>query len=110
MKTSADGRAFIEAFEDLFLHTYDDGTGVLTIGYGHTSAAGPPVVARGQTITAAQAGGTMTVLLGTQLPRMGHRRRGCRFQALRLCAQPSRMLGTGLKIQKRELNRPDEPF
>lgn len=54
MKTSADGRAFIEVFEGKFLHTYDDGTGVLTIGYGHTSAAGPPAVFRGQTITDAQ--------------------------------------------------------
>jgi len=51
MKTSPNGRAFIEAFEGKFLHTYDDGTGVLTIGYGHTSAAGPPPVLRGQTIT-----------------------------------------------------------
>lgn len=53
MKTSANGRAFIEAFEGKFLHTYDDGTGVLTIGYGHTTAAGPPKVFRGQTITEA---------------------------------------------------------
>lgn len=55
MKTSATGRTFIEVFEGKFLHTYDDGTGVLTIGYGHTSAAGPPPVARGQTITVQQA-------------------------------------------------------
>jgi lysozyme len=55
LKTSASGRAFIEAFEGLFLKTYDDGTGVLTIGYGHTSAAGPPSVKRGQTITHDQA-------------------------------------------------------
>jgi len=54
MKTSPNGRLFIEAFEGKFLHTYDDGTGVLTIGYGHTSAAGPPAVFRGQTITDAQ--------------------------------------------------------
>ena len=54
VKTSADGRAFIEAFEGKFLRTYDDGTGVLTIGYGHTSTAGPPVVSRGQTITDAE--------------------------------------------------------
>ena len=27
-KTSAYGRKFIESFEGLFLHTYDDGTGV----------------------------------------------------------------------------------
>jgi lysozyme len=51
MKTSPDGRAFIEAFEGRFLKTYDDGTGVLTIGYGHTSAAGPPLVTRGMVIT-----------------------------------------------------------
>src|SRR6185312_1778744 len=51
MKTSSQGRAFIEAFEGRFLHTYDDGTGVLTIGYGHTSEAGPPEVTPGMTIT-----------------------------------------------------------
>jgi lysozyme len=55
MKTSDKGRAFIEAFEGLFLHTYNDGTGVLTIGYGHTSAAGPPRVYQGMTITKEQA-------------------------------------------------------
>jgi lysozyme len=54
VKTSPNGRAFIEAFEGKFLHTYDDGTGVLTIGYGHTSAAGPPKVYRGQAITDAE--------------------------------------------------------
>jgi lysozyme len=56
MKTSDNGRAFIEAFEGKFLHTYDDGTGVITIGYGHTNLAGvPPKVYRGQVITEAQA-------------------------------------------------------
>jgi lysozyme len=54
-KTSAYGRKFIESFEGLFLHTYDDGTGVLTIGYGHTTPAGPPRVIPGMTITADQA-------------------------------------------------------
>lgn len=54
MKTSTSGRLFIEAFEGKFLHTYDDGTGVLTIGYGHTTAAGPPKVVLGMTITAAE--------------------------------------------------------
>lgn len=51
MKTSEFGRKFIEHFEGLYLKTYDDGTGTLTIGYGHTTAAGPPKVSRGQTIT-----------------------------------------------------------
>lgn len=55
-KTSPNGRAFIEAFEGLYLHDYDDGTGVITIGYGHTNLAGvPPKVFKGQTITAGQA-------------------------------------------------------
>jgi len=61
MKTSPDGRKFIEAFEGLFLKAYDDSDdrivqpgqrcyGTLTIGYGHTTAAGPPRVYIGQTI------------------------------------------------------------
>lgn len=51
MRTSPEGRAFIEAFEGKCLHAYDDETGVMTIGYGHTSAAGSPLVYRGQVIT-----------------------------------------------------------
>jgi lysozyme len=62
MKTSDDGRRLIEAFEGLFLSAYDDADdrimkpgqvvrGTLTIGYGHTSAAGPPKVYIGMTIT-----------------------------------------------------------
>lgn len=64
MQTSATGRAFIEAFEGKFLNTYDDGTGVLTIGYGHTSAAGPPAVVRGQAITEAQCDAILAADLG----------------------------------------------
>ncbi len=55
MITSPNGRRFIEGWEGLFLHAYDDGTGVWTIGYGHTSTAGPPHVHPGQIITAQQA-------------------------------------------------------
>lgn len=55
MKTSSYGRKFIEQWEGLFLHTYDDGTGTLTIGYGHTSAAGPPSVHHGMHITQEEA-------------------------------------------------------
>lgn len=55
MKTSNTGRKFIEHWEGLILHTYDDGTGTPTIGYGHTTAAGNPVVVAGMTITADQA-------------------------------------------------------
>lgn len=64
MKTSDNGRAFIEAFEGKFLHTYDDGTGVLTIGYGHTSMAGPPIVVHGQTITEAECDAMLAADLG----------------------------------------------
>ena len=66
MITSAAGRAFIESFEGMILGAYDDANdhilkagqhcaGTLTIGYGHTNAAGPPTVAIGMEITAEQA-------------------------------------------------------
>lgn len=55
MKTSDAGRKFIEGWEGLFLRAYDDGTGVMTIGYGHTTAAGPPTVHHGMTITEEEA-------------------------------------------------------
>lgn len=66
MKTSAKGRKFIESFEGLILKAYDDhndhvvevgqhAIGVLTIGYGHTDAAGPPKVYVGQQITQSDA-------------------------------------------------------
>lgn len=49
MKTSAAGLALIREFEGLCLDAYDDGTGVLTIGYGHTPAI------PGQRVTHAEA-------------------------------------------------------
>lgn len=66
MKTSPNGRKFIQGFEGTILQAYDDyndkvvpvgGTvhGVLTIGTGHTSAAGLPNVVPGMTITLAEA-------------------------------------------------------
>lgn len=58
--TSNAGRSLIEAFEGLFLKTYDDGEGVLTIGYGHTTAAGLPNVVRGMTISSADADRILT--------------------------------------------------
>lgn len=62
MKTSDTGRQFIEAFEGLILGAYDDDDdhivkpgqrvyGTLTIGYGHTTAAGAPRVYVGMTVT-----------------------------------------------------------
>ena len=53
--TSPTGRAAIAAREGNILTAYKDSAGVLTIGVGHTSAAGPPLVAAGMTITAAEA-------------------------------------------------------
>jgi lysozyme len=66
MKTSESGRKFIEQFEGLFLQAYDDANdriakfgepihGTLSVGFGHTTAAGPPRVHVGMTITAADA-------------------------------------------------------
>lgn len=66
MKTSDNGRKFIEGFEGLFLKAYDDANdhivqpgqavhGTLTIGYGHTNAAGPPHVYIGMEITKEEA-------------------------------------------------------
>lgn len=55
MKTSEWGRKFIERFEGLYLKTYNDGVGVATIGYGHTTSAGGPPVRWGDVITEAEA-------------------------------------------------------
>lgn len=75
MKTSSNGRRLIEQFEGLSLKAYNDGTGVITIGYGHTSAAGPPKVSRGQTITKEQADQILASDLGkveTQVNSLVH--------------------------------------
>lgn len=54
MRTSAAGRKAIAVHEGNKLTAYLDSVGVLTIGVGHTSAAGPPVVKKGMKITAAE--------------------------------------------------------
>ncbi|MBD8555570.1 lysozyme [Rhizobium sp. CFBP 8762] len=54
MKTSANGRKLIAEHEGNMLTAYQDSVGVWTIGVGHTSAAGAPVVTKGMKITAAQ--------------------------------------------------------
>ena len=51
MKTSANGRQAIALREGRRLGAYRDTRGILTIGVGHTSAAGPPPVTEGMTIT-----------------------------------------------------------
>lgn len=76
MKTSDNGRKLIEQFEGLILQAYDDANdrvvainsrpkGTITIGYGHTNAAGPPAVYVGQTITSVEADGILASDLHT---------------------------------------------
>lgn len=55
MKTSPQGLQVIKEFEGLRLRAYVCAAGKLTIGYGHTADAGPPLVTHGMTITGAQA-------------------------------------------------------
>lgn len=51
MITSKNGRELIKQREGVRLTAYTDGAGILTIGVGHTSAAGAPVVKKGMKIT-----------------------------------------------------------
>jgi len=55
MKTSTAGRKAITEREGVRLESYKDSVGIRTIGVGHTSAAGAPVVKVGMTITAKEA-------------------------------------------------------
>lgn len=55
MKTSSHGIKLIKRFEGCELEAYKDIVGVWTIGYGHTSMAGPPKVEPGMKITQAEA-------------------------------------------------------
>jgi GH24 family phage-related lysozyme (muramidase) len=54
-KTNASGLEIIKHFEGLRTTSYQDSVGVWTIGYGHTSMAGPPTVGPGMTISTAEA-------------------------------------------------------
>ena len=56
MNMSPEARgALIEAYEGLRLTSYRDGGGIWTIGYGHTTAAGAPMVKREMELSAAEA-------------------------------------------------------
>src|SRR6266853_3433281 len=77
MKTSINGRRLIESFEGLILQSYDDYNdhivsegdtvhGTLTIGYGHTTAAGNPSVFLGMRVTREEA----DQILGSDLGRV----------------------------------------
>jgi lysozyme len=60
MITSQEGRQFIEGFEGLVLKAADDGFGNPTVGYGHTTPQGPPVVHTGMEITKEEADEILT--------------------------------------------------
>jgi|SRR5215469_562646 len=83
MRTSDAGLKLIESFEGLILGAYDDADdhivrpgervyGVLTIGFGHTSVAGPPRVYVGQTITEAEATAILAADLASVELEVGH--------------------------------------
>lgn len=55
MKTGQKGLTLIKSYEGLELAAYRDAVGVLTIGYGHTAAAGPPKPVLGMKITEQEA-------------------------------------------------------
>src|SRR5215212_3130770 len=59
MKVNDKGFALICEFEGCRTEAYQDPVGVWTIGYGHTSAAGPPCVGPGVTVTRAEATGIL---------------------------------------------------
>ncbi|WP_455474747.1 lysozyme [Bartonella sp. B30(2025)] len=50
-KISKEGFALIKQWEGLRLQSYQDATGIWTIGYGHTSNAGKPFVHKNMSIT-----------------------------------------------------------
>jgi len=55
MKLSPEGLRLLMDREGCRLHAYKDSVGVWTIGYGHTSGAGPPHVTHGMKITQKEA-------------------------------------------------------
>ena len=59
MKLNDKGFALICEFEGCRTEAYQDAVGVWTIGYGHTSVAGPPSVGPGVTVTRAEAAGIL---------------------------------------------------
>ena len=80
MKTSEKGIEMIKGFEGLRLEAYDDGAGVLTIGYGHTKG-----VYKGQTCTEEQAEAWLRSDLEDAenvVNAMGVELRQCQFDAL----------------------------
>lgn len=59
MKMTEEGLRLIMRFEGFRARAYRDPVGIWTIGYGHTSMAGPPRVYRGMVITRQEAAGML---------------------------------------------------
>lgn len=78
MKTSPGDCALIEGREGVVLSAYKDSAGILTIGVGHTSAAGVPKVVDGMKNSAKQASEIITRDLACL------RKRYCRVGAILL--------------------------
>ena len=55
MIVTRDGFRLIRHFEGFRAQAYRDPVGIWTIGYGHTSMAGPPAVSPGMRVTRAEA-------------------------------------------------------
>jgi lysozyme len=55
MKLTDDGLNLIKTFEGFRANAYRDPVGIWTIGYGHTSMAGPPEVKEGMSVTRQEA-------------------------------------------------------
>lgn len=90
MRTSAAGRKAIAQREGNKLTAYVDSVGVLTIGVGHTAAAGPPVVKKGMKITAAESDQILSRDLADVLRHEEHR-----LSHLAICAELARPLPKG---------------
>lgn len=69
MQTSTRGVAFIAAHEGVVTRAYRDVGGVMTIGVGHTAAAGPPKPVPGMTISRDEA----FAILARDLPKYERR-------------------------------------
>lgn len=61
MQMSPHGRLLLSQREGIRLKAYRDTKGIFTIGVGHTSSAGAPIVTLGMTITPAQCDAMLAV-------------------------------------------------
>ncbi len=88
MRMTREGLALIKRFEGFRGKAYRDPVGIWTIGYGHTSMAGPPSVSEGLQVSRAEADAILRRDVEQFRPRCGIMfARGF---------EPSAILGAGL--------------